>query len=160
MGSSWAPLLAESLARREEFAGNDTQRRNWDAFNAGYTTNVVGKMRKVYDDASGYNEREQEQWERILRGLSELLVERVEAHRNGELDGQELLADAAAIEQDRQRALASAEAAAKVEARAWEQVDRHPAEFQKQTLDRFPALRQRLPRLSDAVLNGTEEPKF
>ncbi|MCD4527456.1 hypothetical protein [Nocardioides sp. cx-173] len=161
LGAALTPTLADFVRWLENQPGlSDNQRRAAERTRDAYRRSLIDKMRRVYEDGASHNEREQETADRVLDKLSDLMDDAIERNRRGEIDGNELLAITAEVERDARRAEAMSEAAQAVEARGWDEVSLSPEQWQLQALNRFPALKQRLPRITDAVLEGRENPKF
>jgi hypothetical protein len=156
---SWSPTLAEFdawLSNTRDLS--DNQRRAAQRVRDQYRQSVVRTMERTYDDAASHNEREQDAADRILGKLNDLLADAKEWRRRGEIDGDQLLQIATEVERDRQRAVAMSEAAAQVEERAWEEASMTPEAFQSKVLNTFPALKSRLPRITDDVMDGRSNP--
>lgn len=159
--AGWKPTLAEYLTWLANAQGlSDVQREMARKIAEQYTKSLVGQRNRVYEDGAAHNQREQEAAERILSKLDDLLSDAIDRARRGEITGEELLAVVTDVQRDTNRVVATSEAAARVEERAWEQAEMSPEAFQAAALNRFPALRQRLPRISDAVMEGRETPRF
>lgn len=139
---------------------SDVKRKNGQRVADLYTKHVVGQRNRVYDDGASHNEREQASAERILSGLGDVLDEAIEQAKRHEITGEELLKVVTQVQRDSRRAVAMSEAAAEVEERAWSQAEMTPEAFQAAALARFPALKERLPRISDAVMEGREDLRF
>lgn len=139
---------------------SDVQRANAQRIADQYTKHLIAQRNRVYDDGASHNEREQASAERILAALGDVLDEAIEQAKRHEITGDELLKVVTQVQRDSRRAVAMSEAAAEVEERAWQQAEMDPAQFQQAALARFPALKERLPRISDAVMEGHEALRF
>lgn len=159
--TGWNATLGQFLAWLSSAQGlSDDQRANAHRVADLYTKHVVAQRDRVYDDGASHNEREQASAERILSGLGDVLDDAIEQAKRHEISGAELLKVVTQVQRDSRRAVAMSEAAAEVEERAWEQAEMTPEAFQAAALARFPALKERLPRISDAVMEGREDLKF
>lgn len=159
--TGWNATLGQFLDWLATAEGlSDVQRANAQRIADHYTKHVVGQRNRVYDDGASHNQREQAAAERILSGLGDVLDDAIEQAKRGEITASDLLKVVTQVQRDSRRAVAMSEAAAEVEERAWEQAEMTPEAFQAAALARFPALRERLPRISDAVMEGREDLRF
>ena len=159
--TGWNATLGQFLNWLASAEGlSEVQRTNAHRVAEQYTKHIVAQRNRVYDDGAAHNEREQASAERIIGGLGDVLDEAIEQAKRGEISGAELLKVVTQVQRDSRRAVAMSEAAAEVEERAWRQAEMTPEAFQAAALARFPALKERLPRISDAVMEGREDLRF
>lgn len=157
----WRPTYSELLYRLNNAGGlSDIQRQNAERIAEQYRKSLIAQRDRLLDGMSDHNQRTQEKVAEKIDKLAIDLAEAIEQIKSGEGNGKSLMALAAETQRDLRRWTALSDEASESEERAWEQADVTPEQFQENALARFPALKSRLPLITEESFEGRHEPKF
>lgn len=157
----WRPTLSELKYRINNAGGlSEVQKQNALRLISRYSKSLIAQRDHLYEGMADHNQRTQERVAEKLDKLSADLSDAMERIGRGEGDAKELMALAAETQRDLNRWAALSDEASDSEEHAWEQADMTPEQFQESALARFPALKSRLPLITEESFEGRHDPKF
>ncbi len=152
------PLFAVQALSDDPPAGlSDKQKRRLDGLAARYERNIRAEQRERYAEAVKVTRETQSLIEASIEQNNTLAREINEAMSHGRGDTAQAHQDLAQVFRETERLRERYAGLERSESDAWEMVCTDPDEYQMQRLERFPSLKNSLPRISQAWLDGSDE---
>jgi len=153
--------LAEYRERMEQIPPHSLapkHYRNLQNYGTSYERWLRGQQHAAYDrHKEGSKEHCAQRWAEVDAIRAEI-KDLIEGARSGRITGAVLRRQATEVHKYLPQVREQVTEHRAAEDCAWEEITKDPAEFQAEQLDRMPAMRSRLPKLSAGYLEGDRSP--
>ncbi|GAA1620904.1 hypothetical protein GCM10009789_87810 [Kribbella sancticallisti] len=152
-----AMTLTEYRERMDQLPPNSLapkHYRNLQAFGISYERSLRGQQQAAYDQHKEQSKENCAQRWAEVEAIRAEIKDLIEGARSGRISGAVLRRQATEVHRYLPQVREQVTEHRAAEDAAWEEIAKDPAEFQAEQLDRMPAMRGRLPKLTAGYLQG------